>query len=611
MHRLLIHIIILNLVFSGVASGQLSPGDLVNVHADLEGVFNCTKCHSVGAKIDQNKCLSCHLEVKSRLEANKGYHSASTVKEKSCVSCHSDHHGRKFEIIRFDQKTFDHTLTGYTLKGDHLTTDCKECHTKQNILDQKIKSKVYTFLGLAEKCVSCHEDVHQGSLDDNCAQCHDFKDFKPATLFKHDETKFVLKGEHKQVDCKECHPISLKSGKSFQQFSGLTFNQCSSCHEDPHANKLGSNCAQCHTENSFHDEGALKKFNHQQTRFTLKGRHKQVACMDCHLAPDQPEQVFQDFVSLKTFNCTRCHEDVHRNELGHDCGECHNEESFKSKQLERTFDHNLTNFHLQGRHQQVDCKECHVKGFLQPLVHDKCMNCHQDSHEGQFGFGSSARDCAECHQVFDFKETTYSIEQHKASKFPLTGAHEATSCTECHHKGKLWIFKNLKQACVDCHQDIHQGVLADQFYPDKNCQSCHQTTAWTEVQFDHGQTNFSLEGAHANLACVGCHKKTDTPLAEKSSPVFAKVSADCVQCHQDVHNHQFEEAMSQKPVDCKQCHGWESWSPSNFDHNTARFKLDGKHKDVACDRCHYSVNGANGPYILYRNQKLECIDCHS
>src|SRR5512139_2822916 len=87
---------------------QISPGDLAQPHSALEGMSNCTQCHTLGAKVSNEKCLTCHTEIKERVDANKGYHSSSEVKAKSCVACHNDHHGRTFEIIRFDKQNFDH-----------------------------------------------------------------------------------------------------------------------------------------------------------------------------------------------------------------------------------------------------------------------------------------------------------------------------------------------------------------------------------------------------------------------------------------------------------------------------------------------------------------------
>jgi hypothetical protein len=128
---------------------QISPGELASVHAHLEGISNCTKCHTLGSKVTNDKCLECHTEIRTRISANKGFHVSPEVKGKGCMSCHSDHHGRNFEIVRFDKQKFDHTLTGYNLSGAHAAKTCADCHKPVNIVDESVKKKASTYLGLS------------------------------------------------------------------------------------------------------------------------------------------------------------------------------------------------------------------------------------------------------------------------------------------------------------------------------------------------------------------------------------------------------------------------------------------------------------------------------
>jgi len=127
-------------------SAQISPGDLANVHAYLEGVSNCTKCHDVGNKVTREKCLACHDDIKQNIINKKGYHASAEVKGKACVVCHNDHHGRNFKIIRFDKKTFKHSKAGFDLKGAHAKQECKACHKPAFIKDARLKTKSTTYL---------------------------------------------------------------------------------------------------------------------------------------------------------------------------------------------------------------------------------------------------------------------------------------------------------------------------------------------------------------------------------------------------------------------------------------------------------------------------------
>src|ERR1035437_2330586 len=92
--------ILLLTISSAVA--QISPGDLSRAHAGLDGVSNCTKCHTVGNKVTREKCLSCHKEIQANITANKGYHASAEVTGKQCTVCHNEHHGRNFQLVRLD-----------------------------------------------------------------------------------------------------------------------------------------------------------------------------------------------------------------------------------------------------------------------------------------------------------------------------------------------------------------------------------------------------------------------------------------------------------------------------------------------------------------------------
>ena len=516
-------------VIAGV-KGQISPGDLAEPHAHLEGISNCTKCHLLGKNVSGEKCLECHKLLKSRVDAGKGYHTSSEVKGKECIECHSDHHGRKFELIRFDTEQFDHDLTGYTLEGKHAETQCKDCHKKENIQLADARDKKYTYLGLDQVCLSCHEDYHQESLGKDCISCHGFEKFKPAEKFDHADSKFKLVGKHQDVACDKCHKTVISNGKEMQQFTGLQFASCVNCHEDVHNNRFGQNCAECHTE-----------------------------------------------------------------------------ESFKKIRGIETFDHSATGFLLEGKHVNVQCKKCHTGSYTEPVKHDLCADCHKDYHQKQFETNGQSPDCKTCHTVNGFSPSTYTLEKHNESAFPLKGAHIATPCFVCHlqESSNRWEFENIGLRCVDCHEDIHEPYLDKKYYPEATCKSCHSESRWSEIDFDHNKTEYKLEGKHATQTCRSCH------FAETNGEVhqrFSKLTTTCTQCHNDIHYKQFE---ARGETGCVSCHDYENWKASKFDHNKTQFSLGGAHQNVACKECHKPVQTAeNTTYILYKIPSFKCADCH-
>jgi hypothetical protein len=586
---------------------QLSPGDLSKYHADLEGLLNCTKCHDLGEGISQAKCLACHTELKQRIDQNSGYHISSEVKAVSCIDCHNDHHGRNFEIIRFDQSTFDHELAGYKLEDAHAEQECIACHKDEFIADKKIRDKEYTFLGLDTKCSACHQDVHQGSLTTDCASCHDFKAFKPAPLFDHAQTEFPLKGKHLEVDCIKCHPVNQKNGQDFQVFNGLEFNNCTSCHEDEHDDRFGQNCVECHTEESWHLFKGMGNFDHNKTDFSLTGQHRTTDCFACHKNGTDNSNPFKEYETWKAFDCASCHHDVHETKLGSDCKICHSTRSFITLNKDHTFDHSKTDYPLSGKHLEVDCKGCHEGASkIEAIGFDRCNLCHEDYHEGQFKDDQGLTpDCAKCHTVSDFAESSFTIDDHNQTSFALEGAHMATPCFSCHLKEEeKWEFRNIGSSCNDCHADIHQGILDTKFYPEKQCQNCHTVNTWPDINFDHSLTNFALEGKHLEQQCNACHLVHGI---DSKHQLFSGLTSRCMDCHDDIHQSQF---LSDGLTDCNRCHGFSDWEASRFNHDETDFKLEGEHLRVDCKGCHKETQKENRSYINYQIEDHSCASCH-
>ncbi len=586
---------------------QISPGQLSQAHANIEGISNCTQCHILGEKVSNLKCLTCHLEIQSLLNQNRGYHSSDEVRNQDCFACHSDHHGRKFDMVRFDEGQFDHNLTGYTLEGQHDQTECKSCHQADHIANAEIKQRASTYLGLEQTCISCHLDFHQNTLSNDCIACHDFEAFRPAPHFNHADAAFNLKGAHLEVKCIECHEKTTNNGKDFQAFTGIEFQDCISCHNDPHLGHFKSQCFQCHQENSFNTFTGSAAFNHNITGFNLKGSHSRVGCFACHQKSSNAKTVFQDQLNIKENQCVSCHEDVHENKFGNDCAQCHVEKSFFSLKSMDFFNHSVTDYPLEGLHLGVDCKSCHKDRYTVPIDYSACKNCHQDYHQGEFEDHQTSPDCARCHSLHEgFEYSLFSLEDHAETTFPLVGSHLATPCFDCHLKEEQWTFRNIGGTCVECHEDIHEGQLSSKYYPDQQCQSCHSEGSWASISFDHILTEWPLEGAHTRINCRDCHfENAQTNNTLEFS--FFSMEQECYHCHDHNHGDQFVENGQ---TDCIPCHNSESWSPSIFDHNQAAFKLDGEHLIVECNACHLNIVDNDANRVLYKIEKFDCIDCH-
>jgi nitrate/TMAO reductase-like tetraheme cytochrome c subunit len=508
---------------------QISPGELTNAHANLEGMTNCTKCHTMGKKISNENCLSCHKEIKERLDQKKGYHSSSKVVDKECFTCHSEHHGRNFEIVHFDKKQFDHNTTGFKLEGAHVKKDCADCHKPAYISNPDLKKKKGTYLGLNNQCLTCHEDRHQKTLSSTCLNCHTSDAFKPASKFDHAKAKYLLKGKHSDVACIKCHKTSLQNGKIFQQFTGLEYKSCANCHKDVHDNQFGQDCVKCHSEESFKTIKGISTFDHSKTGYLLTGRHISVTCKSCHkksLTAALPHE-----------KCTDCHTDYHKSQFAKygkspDCKECHTVDGFTPSMftIEK---HNQSKFKLEGGHLSTPCLECHKKDkdWNFRKIGEKCVDCHQNIHKNAIDVTYIPEEnCEKCHNVATWNNVKF---DHNLTTFKLEGKHAEQTCKKCHFEEKsdgtvLQKFASLKNSkCEDCHIDIHHAQFREN--NQTLCLNCHDFKSWKPEKFNHANTRFKLDGGHKNVACIKCHKEVKVENATFTNYKLKDIK--CINCH--------------------------------------------------------------------------------
>jgi hypothetical protein len=185
---------------------------------------------------------------------------------------------------------------------------------------------------------------------------------------------------------------------------------------------------------------------------------------------------------------------------------------------------------------------------------------------------------------------------HSNTQFPLTGAHQATPCSQCHINNQ---YQNLPMACWDCHAADFNGTTnpnhaAGNFNHD--CTQCHSTTAWSPATFNHSATNFPLTGAHVATPCQSCHINGNYQLQY----------TDCYQCHQP----EYQQVTNPNhvtqlfPHDCTPCHSTSAWSPNTMNHDVLYFRIySGAHRGEwnTCTQCHPTP----GNFVDFT-----CISCH-
>ena len=612
------------------AHAQISPGPLSKAHQSLSGPTNCTKCHDLGRGTAQLKCLECHTEVSERVTQRRGMHAvwmSPTGTSKDCAKCHSEHNGVDFQLVHWEpsREAMDHNKTGFALTGKHAGVACEKCHRTEYIPAPAragilVKDLNRTYLGLSRDCVSCHTDEHRGQVGKDCARCHSADGWKPARLFNHATSKYPLTGAHVKVPCAKCH-LTVADAKPFVKYTGLSFAKCTACHTDPHKSSFTQPCQSCHNTTSWKQIAGLQGFDHSKTKYPLLGKHKTVACEDCHRRGDFKAQIpFAD--------CMDCHKDYHGGRFlkragGAECAVCHTVDGFKPSTF-TVKDHEATKYPLEGRHVQVACDKCHLpkgEATVFKITQIQCKDCHEDIHKGQFASLPHQNRCESCHDLRGFKAARFALARHNETRFPLKGAHVAVLCADCHKPVPTGSPAPVKyrfddRSCTACHLDPHKGQFREQMAAKRadgataGCEACHTTVKWKELnRFDHSKTDFPLLGAHRGVACGDCHRPTALETNLKNVD-FRAAPKQCFACHKDPHAGQF--AARRDAADCSGCHDSARWKPSKFDHDKRTpFSLEGAHRKVACNDCHKLRREIEGlSVIFYKPTPRECKACH-
>ena len=450
----------------------------------------CTKCHIKTEKMlpvkpphpahkfqfpNESKgfCVECHRNVHKEQFSNR-------VASDDCRSCHNS---RSFAELL----PFDHDKTRFPLSGAHQDVkECRSCHPETDkFLPTEPPKKAGRFVfPKAETgfCESCHKNVHTQQFKKQfsgkpCRECHTTKDFEKRLPFDHDQTDFKLTGAHIHIrlKCGECHiksekmlPTQPPKPASLFLFPHAAEGYCEACHKNEHHGQFHEKfadqaCGKCHTTSTF---TRRKTFDHNVTRFVLKGLHLDLKCVECH---EPTQKTFNQsphhkkgryiWEELLVKNCESCHKDVHNGRFGKQCTACHTEDGWdKTSGFHK-------NFQLVGVHKTLECSQCHEDRRELTGMGQDCRQCHtkDDVHRGQL------TECASCHNQQFWSMQRF---QHSTTAFPLRGAHRLMSCDSCHVGG---VYQGKSSECVSCHrEDADRVAFPNHKLPGfENCADCH------------------------------------------------------------------------------------------------------------------------------------------
>jgi NMD protein affecting ribosome stability and mRNA decay len=372
---------------------------------------------------------------------------------------------------------------------------------------------------------------------------------------------------------------------------GGAFAQAPSGTRSPHGN-LSIPCQNCHTSTGWKPIRGVPEFDHNQTKYALRGMHQTVSCTQCHVRP-----VFTNVGQ----RCQDCHADIHKRQLGANCEQCHTVRGWQVS-VQDIQQHN-NRFPLTGAHATVDCDACHKGGATSKFqtMPTQCYFCHSADFKTATtpnhvaaGFSTT---CESCHSTDNWLNAKF---DHASVGFPLNGGHAVPPrlCADCHLNNN---YNLASTACVGCHLKDYQGAtnpnhVSAQF--SQSCEQCHNITSWSNASFNHNATAFPLTGLHTvpPRQCTDCHVNNNYNLSTTA----------CVSCHLKDYqgttnpNH----VTSSFPQTCDQCHNTTSWANAAFNHNSTGFALTGLHTvpPRQCIDCHINNN--------YTLSSAACVTCH-
>ncbi len=248
------------------------------------------------------------------------------------------------------------------------------------------------------------QESPHGNLRWKCADCHTtegWTEMVSPMKFSHSQTQFLLRGQHRNTQCRQCHTTMLFAGTS---------QACVSCHKKdfdrsivPDHRQAGfvSECQLCHSDESLTWRSG---FDHNKTQFPTRGIHEAVDCRSCHangLFRKTPKECvachIKDFIATKNPNHSTAGFQT-------DCATCHRALTWQPATFfphEQYFPIGSFDTHRPGRWKS--CVDCHPASPNYSTF--ECINCHTHSksstdnhHSDVRGYAYLSTSCYRCHR---------------------------------------------------------------------------------------------------------------------------------------------------------------------------------------------------------------------
>lgn len=557
----------------------------------------CETCHRGGVFAGTPKqCINCHVQGSRLASSVKPTNHAPT--NERCDQCHTS------------------TATWANARWVHtgITTNCARCHNG-SIASGKSSSHQVT----NAPCESCHSTSswsgarvdHSTVTRGSCQTCHN------GSKATGKSTNHILTN----ASCDSCHNTSAWLPATFNHATAATPGSCAGCHNNSAAKGKASthvptslSCEACHGTTTFNPA----TFTHTTAQGVTAG-----GCGGCHNGSYAAGgAVGKGSTHLPTsLSCDRCHATgspfttstfTHTAAQGvtsGSCSGCHNGAYTAMGAVGKTTNHVATS---------AACDVCHRTTAWTPAINvhanaapGGCASCHGSSATGKGnGHIPTSLSCDACHtNTSPFTTETFN---HTAAQgvtaggcntchngsYTASGAvgkgngHIPTSlsCDRCHGATSPFTTSTFAHTsaqgvttggCNSCHNGAYTasgavGKPANHITTSSSCDTCHSTTAWTPVNFNHGSV--ATPGS-----CNGCHNGTQ---ARGKAATHVPTS-----------------------LSCEVCHNTSTFNPSTFTHTAAQGVTSG-----GCNTCHngsYTAGGAVGKATGHIPTSLSCDRCHA
>ena len=296
--------------------------------------------------------------------------------------------------------------------------------------------------------------------------------------------------------------------------------------------------------------------------------HKNVACVECHIAPGVTAEIHKKFEALsmvaRYFTATYGTNPWTEIEDAA-CLRCHDRRLLMGKEMvgDVLFDHSAHLVEMR-RGKTLRCTSCHsqiVQGSHIAVTTSTCILCH---FKGQKAGEGTAR-CTLCHlnPQKQVRAGAVTFDHAKAERFGM-------DCTWCHAQPQGSNGNVPRERCVTCH---NQAVRLEKYGDTELLHRKHVTEHKIDCMYCHllleHVTPVQAKTAAARIAtaaadCEGCHETSHSPQLSlytgtggrgvQSMPsVMYQAGVRCEGCHMELPGH--GDVHRASDISCMACHG--------------------------------------------------------